>query len=153
MTFYLYFCWFFFFALKLITPGIAQSVVWQASNPWVADSNLAPVLLFVSFVEFCKIWGQMLQDLKFLKSCIGCNYIFQNSFILVNVSRCPIYHFKHTLQMMHAPRELLLPAYLLNLLEMIPAVKYKTNSVPRGHDMCHCMIREYTPCRKCQARF
>ena len=37
-------------------------------NLWVARSNHAPVLLFISLVEFYKwIFGQMLQILKFLK--------------------------------------------------------------------------------------
>ena len=42
------------FLLLMITFPVAQSVEVYASNLWVAGSNLAPVLLFISFVGFYK---------------------------------------------------------------------------------------------------
>ena len=40
--------------MKLITFHLAQSDEGKASNLWVAGSNLTPVLLFTTLVEFYK---------------------------------------------------------------------------------------------------
>ena len=51
-----------------ITFRVARSVKRPAKNLWIAGSNLAPVLPFISFVEFYKChFGEMLQILKILR--------------------------------------------------------------------------------------
>ena len=55
------------YLLAMLTFRVGQLAEWQANNLWVAGSNIAPVLLFISFVEFYKcIFGAMLQILILL---------------------------------------------------------------------------------------
>ena len=85
---------------------LCSSVVWRwSSNPWVAHSNFATVLLFISFVGFInafwdKIWKFLNRDcnhiLESFHRCKYCKlshitlkfrYFLQNDFIDKNTTR------------------------------------------------------------------
>ena len=60
----------------------------QASNPWVAASNLTLVFLFISLVEFYTcIFGANEIDFKNFRTVVVVS--FENPFMSVNIARCP----------------------------------------------------------------
>ena len=57
--------------IYMITFRVAQLVEGYASNLWVARSNHAPVLLFISLVEFYKcIFGANIIDFEIFKTVV-----------------------------------------------------------------------------------